>query len=178
MCQHFLFKETNNKIITSIINSMEIEKLQPNQVLYEENSVGDKFFLVKEGIMEETFKNNNEPKIYREGDTFGELALLEKRKREGRMVSKDHVILYSLKGQIFRNVVHKINKEEQKERIEFLSIVPIFQSINKNQLNNIILNLFTCSFDQGQLIFKEGETGFSFYIIKTGIVHCESKMGK
>ena len=177
LCQHFLFKETNNKIITQLINSMELERLQTNQILYEENSIGEKFYIVKEGILEESFKNKNEPKIYKEGDTFGELALLEKRKREGTIISKDNSILYSLKGQIFRNIVEKINKEEQKERLEFLSIVPIFHSINKNQLNNIILNMFTCSFDQGQLIFKEGETGYSFYIIKTGMVNCESKTG-
>ena len=177
LCQHFLFKEANNKIITQLINSMELERLQPNQLLYEENSVGEKFYIVKEGILEETFKNKNQPKIYKEGDTFGELALLEKRKREGTIISKDNSILYSLKGQLFRNIVEKINKEEQKERIELLSLVPIFQSINKNQLNNIILNMFTCSFDQGQIIFKEGETGYSFYIIKTGMVNCESKTG-
>ena len=156
---------------------MEIERLQPNQLLYDENSIGDKFYVVKEGILEETIKNKKEPKIYREGDTFGELALLEKRKREGKIITKDSVIVYSLKGQLFRNIVDKINKEEQKERLEFLSIVPIFHSINKNQLNNISLNMFTCSFDQGQLIFKEGETGYSFYIIKNGSVICESESG-
>ena len=156
---------------------MEIEKLQPNQVLYDETSIGDKFYIVKEGTLEETIKNLESPKIYREGDTFGELALLEKRKREGKIISKDNSIIYSLKGQIFRNIVEKMNKEEQKERLEFLSIVPIFHSINRNQLNNIILNMYTCSFDQGQLIFKEGETGYSFYIIKTGSVNCESESG-
>ena len=177
LCQHFLFKETNNKIITSLINLMEIEKLQPDQILYEENSIRDKFFVVKEGTLEETFNNNNQVKIFKEGDTFGELALLEKRKREGRIISKDNAILYSLKGQLFRNIVEKINKEEQKERLQFLSIVPIFQSINRNQLNNIVLNMYTCSFDPGQIIFKEGETGYSFYIIKSGTVHCESISG-
>ena len=157
---------------------MEIERLQPNQILYEENSIGDKFFVVKEGILEETFPNKKESKIYREGDTFGELALLEKKKREGKIVSKDNSIVYSLKGQLFRDIVQKMNKEEQKERLHFLSIVPIFHSINKNQLNNIVLNMFTCSFDQGQMIFKEGEIGYSFYIIKTGSVICKSDSGE
>ena len=157
---------------------MEIEKFQPNQILYEENSIGDKFFVVKEGILEETFPNKKESKIYREGDTFGELALLEKKKREGKIVSKDNSIVYSLKGQLFRDIVQKMNKEEQKERLDFLSIVPIFHSINKNQLNNIVLNMFTCSFDQGQMIFKEGEIGYSFYIIKTGSVICKSDSGE
>jgi hypothetical protein len=40
LVQHFLFKDTNNKIITSLINLMEIERLQPNQVLYEEKLTG------------------------------------------------------------------------------------------------------------------------------------------
>jgi cGMP-dependent protein kinase len=188
LCSHFLFKETNNKIITSLINLMEVEKLQPEQVLYEENTIRDKFFIVKEGTLEETFNNNNSNnsnngndsktvKIFKEGDTFGELALLEKRKRFGKIISKDNAILYSLKGQLFRNIVEKINKEEQKERLQFLSIVPIFQPINKNQLNNIVLNMYTCSFDPGQIIFKEGETGYSFYIIKSGTVNCESISG-
>ena len=157
---------------------MEIERLQPNQVLYEENSVGDKFFIVKEGTLEEIIKNKSEPIIYREGDTFGELALLEKRKREGKIISKDYSLIYSLKGQLFRNIVQKINKEEQKERLDFLSIVPIFHSIDQSQLNNIVLNMFTFSFDQGQIIFKEGEIGYSFYIIKSGSVNCESKSGE
>jgi cGMP-dependent protein kinase len=178
LVQHFLFKDTNNKIITSLINLMEIERLQPNQVLYEEKSVGDKFFIVKEGILEETFKNNSQPKLYREGETFGELALLEKRKRDGTMTCKENATLYSLKGLLFRNIVDKMNKEEQKERIAFLSLVPIFQSINKNQLNNIVLNMFTCTFESGQVICKEGETGYSFYIIKSGNVNCESKSGE
>ena len=178
LIQHFLFKDTNNKIITSLINLMEIERLQSNQILYEEKSVGDKFFIVKDGILEETFKNNSQPKIYREGDTFGELALLEKRKRDGTVTCKENATLYSLKGILFRNIVDKMNKEEQKERIAFLSLVPIFQSINKNQLNNIVSNMFTCTFESGQVICREGETGYSFYIIKAGNVNCESKSGE
>ena len=176
LSQHFLFKETSNRIINSLISQMEIEKIQTNQLLYEENTVGDKFYIVKEGTLEETFKNK-EPIIYHEGDTFGELALLEKREREGKMITKENTILYSLKGQLFRNILQKINKEEQKERIEFISLVPIFRPINKKELNNIILNMFTCSFSKDQTIIKEGETGYSFFIIKSGIVNLQNKLG-
>ena len=157
---------------------MEIEKLSPNQLLYEEKQIGEKFYIVKEGILEETFKNKTETKIYKEGDTFGEMALLEKRQREGKIIAKENVILYSLKGQIFRNIMHKINKKEHQERFDFLSIVSIFQAINQAQLNNITLNMFTCNFDKGKVILKEGETGYSLYIIKSGSVNCESKTGE
>ena len=176
--QHFLFKYMNNKIITNLINNFEIEKYDTNQILYEENSVGEKFYIVREGILEETFLNSSHIKTYRESDTFGDLALLEKGKREGTVTVKDHCILFSLKGHLFRKIVQKINKEEQKERFDFLRIVPIFQFIDKTQLNSIVLNMYTCSYDQGNIIFKEGDTGYSLFIIKSGEVNCESKNGE
>ena len=114
--QHFLFKYMDNKIISLLSNNFEIEKFEPNQILYEENSIGEKFYIIKEGTVEETFKNNNPNKVYRENDTFGDLALIEKGLREGTMTTKENVLLFSLKGNLFRKIVQKINKEEQKER--------------------------------------------------------------
>ena len=176
--QHFLFKYLNNKIMNNLINNFEIEKYDQNQVLYQENSIGEKFYAIKEGILEETFENSNPNKIYHDGDTFGDLALLEQAQREGTITAKSNVTLFSLKGHLFRKIVQKINKEEQKERFDFLSIVPIFQFIDKTQLNSIVLNMYTCSYDPGNIIFKEGETGSSLFIIKSGEVFCESKNGE
>ena len=176
--QHFLFKYMDNKIISNLTNNFEQEKFESNQIIYEENSVGEKFYIVKEGTVEETSQNNAINKTYRENDTFGDLALIEKGLREGTMKAIDNVILFSLKGNLFRKIVHKINKEEQKERFDFLSIVPIFQFINKMQLNSIVLNMFTCTYEQGNIIFKEGDTGYSLFIIKSGEINCESKTGE
>jgi len=175
---HFLFKYMNNKIITNLINNFELERFGPNHILYEENSEGDKFYIIKEGTLEEKFSNSPNIKNYRENDTIGDLALLEKGQREGTITTKDNVTLLSLKGHLFRKIVQKINKEEQKERIDFLSIVPIFQFIDKSQLNSIVLNMYVCSYDPGNIIFKEGDTGYSLFIIKSGEVNCESKNGE
>ena len=57
------------------MNSMKIEKMQSNQILYEENSVGDNFIIVKEGTLEETFKNKNISKVYIEKVIYYEKSL-------------------------------------------------------------------------------------------------------
>ena len=57
------------------MNSMKIEKMQSNQILYEENSVGDNFIIVKEGTLEETFKNKNISKVYIEKVIYYEIYL-------------------------------------------------------------------------------------------------------
>ena len=176
--QHFLFKYMNNKIISNLINNFEIEKCEQNNILYEENSVGEKFYIVKEGTLEETFNNSLPSKQYHENDTFGDLALLQQAQREGTIKAKENCILFSLRGNLFRKIVQKINKEEQKERFDFLSIVPIFQFMDKTQLNSIVLNMYTCSYESGNIIFKEGDIGYSLFIIKSGEVNCESKNGE
>ena len=55
--QHFLFKYMNNKIILNLTNHFELERFEKDFILYEEDSVGEKFYIVKEGTLEETFKN-------------------------------------------------------------------------------------------------------------------------
>ena len=176
--QHFLFKYMNNKIISNLINNFEIEKCEQNNILYEENSLGEKFYIVKEGTLEETFNNSLPSKQYHENDTFGDLALLQQAQREGTITAKENCILFSLRGNLFRKIVQKINKEEQKERFDFLSIVPIFQFMDKTQLNSIVLNMYTRSYESGNIIFKEGDIGYSLFIIKSGEVNCESKNGE
>lgn len=59
--------------------------------------------------------------------TFGELVLFEKSKRTVTVRSLDHTVeLYSLEGSFFREIVKKINQGELKERLMFLSVLPIF----------------------------------------------------
>ena len=86
----------NNKIITNLINNFELERFGPNHILYEENSEGDKFYIIKEGTLEEKFSNSPNIKNYRENDTIGDLALLEKGQREGTITTKDNVTLLSV----------------------------------------------------------------------------------
>ena len=50
--------------------------------------------------------------------------------------------------------------------------------MDKTQLNSIVLNMYTCSYESGNIIFKEGDIGYSLFIIKSGEVNCESKNGE
>ena len=173
LSQHFLFRDKGNDIITSLINQMEILKMKPDVILYDDDAFGEYFYIIKEGVLVEASKTNKIIQYYKEGDTLGELALLERRKRNRIVISKEDVLCYCLDGEIFRKIVKTINKKELKERLEFLSLVPIFQFINNNQLNNIATSMYNFSFDMNQKIFLEGDISDSLYIIKNGEVECE-----
>ena len=115
----------------------------------------------------------NGKRFYKSGDTFGELALLERKKRAETASTIDYCLLYELDGKIFREIVNSLNKQELEDRLKFITLVPIFESMENIKINSIASAMYNCTFDVGQNIFKEGDIGDSLFIIKKGEVDCE-----
>ena len=173
LSQHFLFKDKSPDTIDSLINKIEIIKIQPNTNIYKEGEKGDYFYLIKQGLIQITSNQMNGKRFYKAGDTFGELALLERKKRTETATSMEDSLLYELDGKIFREIVNSINKQELEDRLKFIQLVPIFESMDNIKLNSIATSMYNCTFDIGQNIFKEGDIGDSLFIIKNGEVDCE-----
>ena len=129
--------------------------------------------MIKLGTLESFSKMSPQKKILREGDTFGELALLERKKRTETVKTIEFSILYQLDGKIFREIVKNINKKELNSRLEFISLVPIFNSIKNIELNSLASSMLKCTYDNEEIIFKKGDIGDSLFIIKDGEVNCE-----
>ena len=55
-----------------------------------------------------------------------------------------------------------------KERLEFLSRVPIFRNIKEKHLKSIALSGEEMEYEAGKVIVKEGESGVGFYLILDG----------
>ena len=98
---------------------------------------------------------------YGPGDAFGELALLERKKRTETVKTIEPTILYELDGKTFRDIVKTINKNELIERLKFISLVPIFSSLESIQLNSLASSMFKMTFDEGQYVFYEKDVGDS-----------------
>ena len=169
---HFLFKDKSPNIIYSLLRKIEIKSYEKDNIIFEEGNSGDFFYIIKEGSVELFSNNSNSKKILKKGETFGELALLERKKRNETVKTLEKTILYELDGKTFRNIVKTINKNELNDRLKFISYVPIFESLENIKLNTLASSMFKCTFDEGEFVFYEGEYGDSVYIIKDGELEC------
>jgi CRP-like cAMP-binding protein len=167
---HFLFKNKSQNILSNIINSLQMQKLQPNTILFKKGDKGNYFYIIKEGNLEIIAEYGK--KILNQDETFGELALIENKERTATVKSINYCILYLLNGKIFREIVSKINEDELLERLNFLKAISIFNVLNNVHLNSIALGMLKCEFEKGQMILYEGDVGQSIYIIKSGSVKC------
>jgi len=170
LLNHFLFKDKSEEIINNIMEKIEIK---PYPINSEIESI-DSFYIIKEGKIE--LSNNMGVKnIYNQDETFGEIALIEKKKNNMKVKTLSNSIFFVLKGEIFRNIVQKINDSELKERLLFISLVPIFKILDAIQLNNVASFMYKCEFNINQIIISEGDFAESLFIIKKGSVACSKK---
>ena len=145
-------------------------KLNAGTILFNKGDKGNYFYIIKEGKLELFTEYGN--KLLKANETFGELALIENKKRTATIKCVNICILYLLNGKLFREVVSKLNEGELKERLNFLKAVSIFNVLDNNNLNAIAVGKLKCEFDVGQTIVYEGDVGQSIYIIKSGSVKC------
>lgn len=105
-----------------------IFKIKAGSSLFREGDPGNFFYIVKEGILELCIEGTEEVKRFVQGDTFGELALIHKNKRSGTVKCMKDAQIFCLDGIIFRDIIQKINKVYLKDRLYFLSLVPILSN--------------------------------------------------
>jgi len=136
--------------------------------LFKEGDAGNFFYIVKEGELE-LINNYGERKIIRKGESFGELALIQKNLRSCTIKSLSDVEVYCLQGDLFKEIVLKMNNLDLKERISFLSENAIFRYLDANQLHDIARKMLKCEFDKGESIC-DSNIKDSLYIVKQGVI--------
>ena len=167
---HFLFKNKPLKLISSIIDSLEMMIISKNTILFNKGDKGYYFYVIKEGKIELITEYGL--KTLNENDTFGELALIQNKKRTASAKAVENCQLLLLNGKKFREIISETTEMEFKERMNILSASPIFSSLDNNKLNALASGLINCSFEPNQKILYKGDIGQSIYIIKSGKVKC------
>ena len=167
LMEHFLFKDKSIGIISKIIDKIEIKKYKKdNEIISSEY-----FYIIKEGEIE-LINEDSSSKIFKIDETFGEIILIENKIHNIHFKCLTNSILFQLRGDLFREIISKINESESKERLQFISLVPIFKSLSSIQLNNVANSMYKCEFNINQNIFTQGDKGESLFIIKKGVVAC------
>ena len=171
--QHFLFKDKSASIINSLLDKLEVIKISEGTLLFKEGDKSDFFYIIKQGSFEmSNGSGNSETKVLQKYDTFGELVLLEGKRRTHTVRCIENGILYALEGKFFHNLVKQISQKELKDRLSFIALVPIFNSIDSVQLNSIALSMNKFGYSINDNIIKEGDNGDSLFIIREGEVNC------
>ena len=153
---------------------MEEKKFDAGATIITEGEAGSVLYLIGEGQLECTKllgPNNDTPthlRNYEQGEAFGELALLYNAPRAATIVSTTPCTLYQLDRNTFNHIVKDAAANKRARYEDFLSSVPILQSIDHYERSKIADAIKEQTFAPGTQIITEGDEGNDFYIIIEG----------
>lgn len=103
------------------------------------------------------------------GGSFGELALMYNAPRAATVVSAEGgCTLWALDRLTFRRILMESTFARRRLYESFLEEVPILSTITAYERSKIADALETQKFPAGELIIKEGDPGYSFYLLESG----------
>jgi cAMP-dependent protein kinase regulator len=142
-----------------------------------QGDIGDVFYLLEDGSVDVIVKKKDAEPVtvvqYKPGDAFGELALMYNAPRAATCrVASASAKLWALDRVSFKVIVVAAAMQRREEYKDFLQKVPILSSCTENEILTMADALVEDTIDDGKVIFKQGEEGNHFYIVKDGTAIC------
>lgn len=154
-----------------------------NENIIRQGDVGDTFFIVEEGNVScqiegprgfkpfDGMKDHTEVAVFGPGDYFGEMALLSDMPRNASIFAKGDVKCLCLGRQDFDSMLGPLTDVlDRNSRIRILKTIPAFVNKSPEALDYAVSQLEIKAFQDGQCIFRQGDTAMAFYIVKSGCV--------
>jgi cGMP-dependent protein kinase len=169
--KHFFIRNLEKQARLEIVKEMSLAKVKKDNIVFRQGSAGNYFYILKKGtcvlIIDNEIKNT-----FNVGDSFGELALLYESSRKGSLKTTTDCSFWILERKNFKKIIDHINKQNFEENKTFIQSIPILSNLDHEQTAILSTSLLKETFDEQQIIVKEGDIAECLYIVKEGEVNC------
>ncbi|MFK7734619.1 MAG: ATP-binding cassette domain-containing protein [Pirellulaceae bacterium] len=100
-----VFKHLTPRGLAQMADSLESETLHSDQRVIKQGDVGDKFYLIRKGAVAISRGDGERIATLKEGDFFGEMALLTGEPRNANVDTLEETTLYSLRQEQFKKAM-------------------------------------------------------------------------
>ena len=169
----FLFKSLDDLEISTIVDACEEKRYKKDEYVIKQGDNGDNLYIIETGelICEKVFNEGEPPtylKTYKEGELFGELALLYNAPRAATIYAKTDCVLWALDRLTFNSIIKESSINKREKYKNFLETIPLLSTVKTYELYSICDAIKVEKFSKNQFIIKEGEEGDKFFILDEG----------
>lgn len=150
---------------------MSLCSVGAGKTIFKQGSFGNFFYFLKEGAVE-LHIDSKFIKNLKEGESFGEMALLHGAPRSATIKAKTDCLLWCLERKTFRKIVDHISQLNFEENKSFVDSIGILSNLDNDQKQILCTNLIKEIYEKGDQIVKMGDQASCIYIIKEGTVGC------
>lgn len=178
-CQQlFYFKKMPENKLDMIVNAFGIEQKSEGETIFKQGQNADKLYILESGELDcwKTFRKGDPEtyiKSYKEGDSFGELALLYNYNRNYTIKAKTDVTLFSLDRKVYKGIVQGMEINQREKFKTALGKIDILQNLTQIEFSKICDIMTEMEFKAGDEIIKHNENEDDFVILYEGKCHSE-----
>ena len=155
---HFILSKLSLRNKNYFIKSMKRYEYGPNETIFELGDKGDNFYVIASGEVE-VIINRTAQKTLTEGESFGELALIDHCSRTATIKTLKSTVLWGLDRHTFRQGIQEINKASYSSHKKLVQGVPFFKDLNEEQIDRLISILIEQKYSKNTRIITQGEVG-------------------
>ena len=164
--------------------SMEEREWKDGEDIIRQGDKGDSLFLLKEGSVVVSRKNNPRDKSEKpiilaklpKNTCFGEIALLTEEPRSATITAIGPCVTVQMMKSAFDGILAASNEKHSRARQAMGSLVidsvPLFKTLSKDYKRTLLSLMVPVSYPIGSYICRQGGVGNSFFIIVEGLVKC------
>lgn len=182
----FLFRNLDGEQERAVLGAMQERAVSSGERVIEQGADGDYFYVVESGSLDCFVKRAGEDTngssvgeevhptfgrkvlTYTTGGTFGELALMYNAPRAATIVAIEPSTLWALDRMSFRSIILSVANRKRKMYERFLGTVPLLETLDGSERSRIADVLEPRTYNEGESVVEEGETGNEFFIIESG----------
>jgi cAMP-dependent protein kinase regulator len=169
---NILFSHLGDSELSDIVDAFFAVSKKDGDSIIEQGAEGDNFYIIDSGLCDIYIAKGSGPsnKVHtaRAGGSFGELALMYNCPRAATVKASGPVTLWALDRQTFQQTMKASQTSKQEKYSEFLSSVPLLESLTREEISKICDVLEVKMFNDGEYIIRQGEEGQDFFVISEG----------
>lgn len=143
MDKNILFKYLDDHQRKIILNAMFKVDKQPGDVIIKQGDEGDNFYVIDKGVADIFVDQKDAPPLLvltcKDGDSFGELALMYDAPRAATVVAKDEMKLWAMDRLTYKHILMDTTLKKRDTYKGFLEKVPLLQSLDPYERLKVIL---------------------------------------
>lgn len=167
IAKNVLFAHLDDGERSDIFDAMFSINRHAGEIIIQQGDEGDNFYVIDQGEVD-IYVNNEFMITIGEAGSFGELALIYGTPRAATVKAKSDVKLWGIDRDSYRRILMGSTIRKRKMYEEFLSKVPILESLDKWERLTVADALEAVQFEDGQEIVRQGDPGDDFFIITEG----------
>jgi len=178
VADNILFSHLDSEQRLVVCSEMYRVSVAEQENLIEQGEEGNTFYVVEEGELVITVKDVGQVDTLTAGRCVGELALLYNAPRAATVqCSKGPAVVWCVDRGSFRKALMEVHTASTDENLRLLRKCELLAPLLSSELQLIDQALEMKVFAENECIFKLGDEGDRFYIVKSGEVAGEAKDG-